>query len=116
MLQCFEGTLDRDQLDRRAFMFKHKLLGHPALSVQNLAKVIPALPANQVTGEQIAEMMRRVIERGKARTSNKLRSYIRAAFQVAKAVRSRPSIPVKFISVVSSGSATTHATTRVTTR
>lgn len=27
-----------------------------------------------------------------------------------------PSMPVKFISVVSSGSATTHATTRVTTR
>ncbi len=57
---------------------------------------VAALPANQVTGEQIAEMMRRVIERGKARTSNKLRSYIRAAYQVAKAVRSRPSIPVKF--------------------
>ena len=57
---------------------------------------IAALPANQVTGEQIADMMRRVIELGKARTSNKLRSYIRAAYQTAKAARSKPSIPVKF--------------------
>ena len=57
---------------------------------------IAALPANQVTGEQIADMMRRVIELGKARTSNKLRSYIRAAYQTAKAARSKASIPVKF--------------------
>lgn len=57
---------------------------------------IAAMPANQVTGEQIADMMRRVIEQGKARTSNKLRSYIRAAYQTAKAARSKPSIPVNF--------------------
>ena len=57
---------------------------------------VTAMPANQVTGEQIADMMRRVIELGKARTSNKLRSYIRAAYQVAKAARSKASIPVKF--------------------
>ncbi|GAO22264.1 Integrase [Alicycliphilus sp. B1] len=57
---------------------------------------IAALPANQVTGEQIADMMRRTIELGKARTSNKLRSYIRAAYQTAKAARSKASIPVRF--------------------
>ena len=57
---------------------------------------VAALPANQVTGEQIADMMRRVIELGKARTSNKLRSYMRAAYQTAKAARSKASIPVKF--------------------
>ncbi len=57
---------------------------------------IAALPANQVTGEQIADMMRRVIELGKGRTSNKLRSYVRAAYQTARAARSKASIPVKF--------------------
>lgn len=57
---------------------------------------IAALPANQVTGEQVADMMRRVIELGKGRTSNKLRSYVRAAYQTAKAARSKPSIPLKF--------------------
>jgi len=57
---------------------------------------VASLPANTVTAEQIADMMRRTIEDGKDRTANKLRSYIRAAYQVAKAARSKPSIPVAF--------------------
>ena len=36
-------------------------------------------------------MMRLVIEAGKARTANKLRSYLRAAYEIAKASRSKPS-------------------------
>lgn len=66
------------------------------LHVSDAWPKVAALPANQVTGEQIADMMRRVIELGKARTSNKLRSYVRAAYQTAKAARSKASIPVKF--------------------
>ncbi len=57
---------------------------------------ISALPANQVTGEQVADMMRGLMEAGKGRTSNKLRSYIRAAYQVARAARSKASIPLAF--------------------
>ena len=57
---------------------------------------VAALPANLVTAEQIADMMRRVIQLGKGRTANKLRSYARAAYQVAKASRSKASIPVEF--------------------
>lgn len=57
---------------------------------------VAALPANMVTGEQIADMMRLVIEQGKGRTANKLRSYLRAAYQVAKAARSKASIPLAF--------------------
>ncbi len=57
---------------------------------------VAASPANQVTGEQIADMMRKTIEAGKDRTANKLRSYIRAAYQVAKASRSKASIPLAF--------------------
>jgi integrase len=57
---------------------------------------IAALPANQVTGEQFADMMRKLLEDGKGRTSNKLRSYARSAYQVARAARSKASIPVKF--------------------
>lgn len=53
-------------------------------------------PAKDVTGEQVADMMRRVMELGKGRTANKLRSYVRAAFQTAKAARSKASIPVHF--------------------
>ena len=57
---------------------------------------VARLPANLVTPEQIADMMRRVIQLGKGRTANKLRSYMRAAYQVAKASRSKASIPVEF--------------------
>lgn len=57
---------------------------------------IAAMPANQMTGEEIADMMRRVLELGKGRTANKLRSYIRAAYQTARAARSKASIPLHF--------------------
>lgn len=57
---------------------------------------IAALPANEVTGEQVADMMRRVLELGKGRTANKLRSYVRAAYQTGRAARSKASIPVRF--------------------
>ncbi len=57
---------------------------------------VASLPANAITSEQIADMMRRVIELGKDRTANKLRSYIRSAYQIAKAARSKPSIPLAF--------------------
>jgi integrase len=55
-----------------------------------------ALPAREVTMEQVADMMRRALELGKGRTANKLRSYIRAAYQTAKAARSKASVPVHF--------------------
>ena len=57
---------------------------------------LAAAPAKSITEEQVADMMRRLHETGKGRTSNKLRSYTRAAFQVAKASRSKASIPVHF--------------------
>src|SRR3546814_10560399 len=40
--------------------------------------------------------MRVLFEANKGRTANKARSYIRAAFQLAKDARLKPSIPVKF--------------------
>ena len=57
---------------------------------------LAAMPAKDVTGEQIADMMRTLIEAGKGRTANKLRSYTRAAYQMAKAAKSKPSSPVAF--------------------
>lgn len=57
---------------------------------------IAAMQANQVTGEQAADIMRRIVEAGHGRTSNKLRSYGRAAFQMAKSARSKASVPVHF--------------------
>ena len=57
---------------------------------------VAALPAKEVTDEQFADMMRRLIDSGKGRTANKLRSYARAAYQMAKASKSKASIPVAF--------------------
>jgi Cupin-like domain len=48
MLRSLAGSVDIDKLDRAAFQFEHRLLGHPALSLQNLARVIPALPKDRV--------------------------------------------------------------------
>lgn len=57
---------------------------------------VAALPAKDVTSEQFADMMRKCIEAGKGRTANKLRSYARSAYQIAKAAKSKPSIPLAF--------------------
>jgi len=77
----------KSHTDARSIFKLHVIEAWPKLA---------ALPANVVTGEQVADMMRRVIELGKDRTANKLRSYVRAAYQVAKASRSKASIPLAF--------------------
>ncbi|MDD2879254.1 MAG: integrase [Rhodoferax sp.] len=82
-----EGLGRRSHSDARSIFQLHVVDAWPHIAM---------LPANTVTGEQIADMMRKVIENGKARTANKLRSYIRAAYQVALAARSKASIPLHF--------------------
>ncbi|MDR0481119.1 MAG: hypothetical protein LBG66_04455, partial [Gallionellaceae bacterium] len=57
---------------------------------------VAALSANAVMPEQIADMMRRLLDDGKGRTANKLRSYLHAAYQVARAAKSKPSVPLIF--------------------
>lgn len=57
---------------------------------------VAARPASEVTAEQFADMMRKLLEAGKGRTANKLRSYARAAYQTARAARSKASIPIRF--------------------
>lgn len=47
-LLCFNEDIPITQLDREAFTFGHKLMGHPSLSLENLGRVLPALPKNQV--------------------------------------------------------------------
>lgn len=48
MLICFERELDAGLLDRRPFKFRHKLMGHPALSLKSLEQSIPELPPERV--------------------------------------------------------------------
>ena len=44
----FADDMQSELLDRQSFLFHHKLLGHPALALQNLGRMIPALPEWQV--------------------------------------------------------------------
>ncbi|MDE2400631.1 MAG: cupin-like domain-containing protein [Burkholderiales bacterium] len=48
MLKCFDESCDATLMDRQPFMFQHKLLGHPALSMDNLRRAIAALPSDHV--------------------------------------------------------------------
>lgn len=48
MAHCFCPDFDAHLLDREPFKFSHRLMGHPALSLENLGKVLPALPSGQV--------------------------------------------------------------------
>jgi len=41
---CFADDVQRELLDRQSFLFHHQLLGHPALSLENLGRMIPSLP------------------------------------------------------------------------
>jgi hypothetical protein len=47
-MESFEDNDVLNQLDSAAFKFNHKLLGHPSLSLENLARVLPELPAERV--------------------------------------------------------------------
>ena len=69
------------------------------LFVKNVFNAFPKiskLAARDVTSEQLADIFRKVHERGRARTSNKLRSYVRSAYQIAKSAKTKASIPSGF--------------------
>lgn len=64
--------------------------------VINAWPMVADLPASDVTDEQFADMMRRLIEMGHGRTANKLRTYAAAAYALAKTARTDPTVPVRF--------------------
>jgi integrase len=57
---------------------------------------IAKAPASELTADQVLDMLRRLIEAGKGRTANKLRSYLRAAYQCALDVKMVAAIPLAF--------------------
>jgi integrase len=58
---------------------------------------IAAMPANEVTADHAATMVRTVIEAGKERASGVLRSYLSAAFNAARKARYDAKLPASFI-------------------
>lgn len=57
---------------------------------------VSSMPAADVTPDHVTDMRRRLIEAKKGRTANKLRSYIRAAYQCGIDARVDADIPVAF--------------------
>jgi integrase len=53
-------------------------------------------PAADLSADDVLDMQRRLIEQGKGRTANKLRSYLHAAYQCAIDVRMSAALPVAF--------------------
>lgn len=66
------------------------------LHVYEAWPTISSKPACQVTKADVIQMLQRVHSAGKARTSNKLRSYLSAAYQVALDSDSSAAIPARF--------------------
>lgn len=81
-------ALERDShRDARSIFTLHVVEAFPAVANKAAAEVTP---------EEVADMMRRLLEAGKGRTANKLRSYVRAGYQIAKSAKLSASVPVKF--------------------
>lgn len=82
------AALDRrSHTDARSIFRAHVLDAWPQIA---------DAPAADLTPDQVLDMLRRLIEAGKGRTANKLRSFLRAAYQCAQDVRSSATIPVAF--------------------
>jgi len=77
----------RSHVDANQIFKRHVTQAWPAMA---------EAPAVDLTPDQVLDMLRRLIESGKGRTANKLRSYLRAAYQCALDVRTLASIPVAF--------------------
>jgi integrase len=71
----------------RAMMRLHLIQGWPELA---------NTPANKVSAEQVADMLRALSEAGKNRTAGKVRSYTRAAFEMARTAKLDHEVPVRF--------------------
>lgn len=71
----------------RSMMRLHLIEGWPELA---------NTPANKVSAEQVADMLRSLSEAGKNRTAGKMRSYTRAAFEMARTAKLDHEVPVRF--------------------
>lgn len=47
-LNCFTGDINTKLLDREPFRLNHKLVNHPALTLENIARIIPDHPKEKV--------------------------------------------------------------------
>jgi integrase len=77
----------RSHRDARSIFAIHVLSPWPQLA---------SSPANEVSDEMVADVLRLIIEKGHARTAAKCRAYLAAAFETARKARTDAQVPVAF--------------------
>lgn len=91
LLRDYVNDLERrgrtDVKDARSTLKNHVITPWPDIA---------SLPACEVTPDQLADMIRLTHEKGAGRTSNKVRSYLHAAFERALSARTVATVPLQF--------------------
>jgi integrase len=85
-----------NELERQGKTSHAKVRGIFKLHLIEGAPKLAATPAALVTAEQVADLLRGLSEAGKERTAGKLRSYCRAAFEMARTSKLSLLVPVHF--------------------
>lgn len=85
-----------NELERQGKSSHAKVRGIIKLHLTERAPNLATTPAALVTAEQVADLLRGLRESGKERTAGKLRSYCRAAFEMARTSKLNLLVPVHF--------------------
>lgn len=83
-----------DHLTKNGRESHQKVRGSVKRHVIEAEPKVVSLPAAQVTGEQITDLLRRLRENGTHSTARRVRSYIHAAFEMARTARTDSERPV----------------------
>jgi integrase len=93
------GSLMTDyanELERQGKTSHSKVRGIFKLHLMERSPKLAKTPASLVTAEQVADLLRSLSEAGKERTAGKVRSYCRAAFEMARTSKLNLQVPVHF--------------------
>jgi integrase len=85
-----------NELERQGKTSHAKVRGMVKLHLSDGAPKLANTTAALVTAEQVADLLRGLREAGKERTAGKLRSYCRAAFEMARTAKLSLLVPVHF--------------------
>ena len=85
-----------NELERQGKSSHGKVRGIVKLHLTGGAPRLAATSAALVTAEQVADLLRGLSEAGKERTAGKIRSYCRAAFEMARTSKLSLQVPVHF--------------------
>jgi len=85
-----------NELERQGKTSHAKVRGMVKLHLMDGAPKLANTAATLVTAEQVADLLRGLSEAGKYRTAGKVRSYCRAAFEMARTSKLSQLVPVRF--------------------